>query len=125
MPHFFPEPTDGKAKRPFPGPTHVHVATLILDVLADDIAAQTIPGPMAGLIRLDPDDRSPVEGLPLRRQPVLGDPKAASAFPIRHPPGPEDVEHPMPFFRSDLVILQPLKPQLAFDALPQLLVVIR
>jgi hypothetical protein len=30
----------------------------------------------------------------------------------------------MPFFRPDLVILQALKPQLAFDPLTQLLVVI-
>jgi hypothetical protein len=65
IPHFFPEPTDGKAKRPFPGPAHVHVATLILDVLADDIAAQTVPGTVAGLIGFDPDDWSPMEGLPL------------------------------------------------------------
>jgi len=31
----------------------------------------------------------------------------------------------MPFFRADLVILQALKPQLAFDPLAQLLVVVR
>ena len=34
VPHLFPEPADGKAKRPLPGPTHIHVATLILDILA-------------------------------------------------------------------------------------------
>ena len=62
MPHFFPEPTDGKPEGPFPGPTHIHIATLILDVLADDVAAETVPGTMAGLIRLDPDDGSSVEG---------------------------------------------------------------
>jgi hypothetical protein len=60
----------------------------------------------------------------LGRQPFLGDPEAPSAFPIRHPPGPEDMEHAMPFFRPDLVILHPLKPQLAFDPLTQLLVMV-
>ncbi|MDI3461186.1 MAG: hypothetical protein OJF50_000007 [Nitrospira sp.] len=30
----------------------------------------------------------------------------------------------MPFFRSDLVILQALKPELAFDALTQLFVMV-
>ena len=66
MPHLFPQPADGKPERAFPGPAHVHVATLILDVLANDVAAQTVPGAMARLIRLDPDDGSPMEGLPLR-----------------------------------------------------------
>jgi len=65
MPHFFPQPADGKAERAFPGPAHVHVATLILDVLANDVAAQPITGAMAGLVGLDPDDWSPMEGLPL------------------------------------------------------------
>ena len=63
--HFFPESADGKAEGPFPGPTHVYVATLILNILADDIATQTVPGAMTGLVRLDPDDWSPMEGLPL------------------------------------------------------------
>ena len=65
-PHLFPQPTDGKPKGAFPGPAHIHVAALILDILADDIAAQAVPGTMARLIGLDPDDWSPVEGLPLR-----------------------------------------------------------
>ena len=124
MPHLFPQSADGKPKRAFPGPAHIHVATLILDVLADDIAAQAVPGPMARLIGLDPHHRSPVEGLPLRREPFLGDPEPTSAFPIWHPPGPEDMEDAMPFFRPDLVILQTLEPELAFDPLAQLFVVI-
>ena len=66
MPHLFPQPADRKAEGALPGPAHVHVAALILDILADDIAAQTVPGTMAGLIRLDPDHRSSVQGLPLR-----------------------------------------------------------
>jgi len=117
VPHLFPEPTDGKAKRPFPGPTHVHVATLILDILADDIATQTIPGTMARLIGLDPDNRSSMEALPLGREPFLRDPEAPGTFSVRHSPSPEDMEHAMPFFRPDLVILQALKPQLAFNPL--------
>jgi hypothetical protein len=43
VPHFFPQPTDGKPEGPFPGPTHIHVATLILNVLADDVATETVP----------------------------------------------------------------------------------
>ena len=124
MPHLFPQSADGKAQGAFPGPAHIHVPALILDVLADDVAAETVPGTMARLIGLDPDHRSAVEGLPLRREPFLGDPEPASAFPIRHPPGPEDMEDAMPFFRPDLVILQALKPQLAFNPLTQLLVMI-
>jgi len=65
VPHLFPQPADGKAQGPFPGPTHVHVAALILDVLADDVAAETVSRTMAGLIGLDPDDGSAVERLPL------------------------------------------------------------
>ena len=42
MPHLFPQSADGKAKRAFPGPAHVHVAALILDVLADDVPAQPV-----------------------------------------------------------------------------------
>ena len=33
-----------------------------------------------------------MEGLPLRREPLLRNPESPSAFPIRHPPGPDDVE---------------------------------
>ncbi len=43
VPHLFPQSADGKAEGPFPGPTHIHVPALILDVLADDVAAQTVP----------------------------------------------------------------------------------
>ncbi len=60
VPHLFPHLADGKAQGAFPGPTHVHVAALILDILADDVAAQPVPGPLAGLIGLDPDDRRAV-----------------------------------------------------------------
>ena len=91
MSHLFPEPTNRKPKRPFPGPAHIHVSTLILDVLADDVAAQTVPRPMAGLIRLDPDDRRPMQGLPLCREPFLRDPEAPGTFPVRYPPGPKDM----------------------------------
>ena len=65
MPHFFPQSTDRKAEGSFPGPAHIHVTALILNVLADDVPAQTVPGTMTGLIGLDPDDRSAMEGLPL------------------------------------------------------------
>ena len=63
--HLLPQSADRKAKRPLPGPAHVHVAALVLDVLADDIAAQAVSRTMAGLIGLDPDHGSPMEGLPL------------------------------------------------------------
>jgi len=124
MPHFFPESADGKTEGPFPGPAHVHVPALILNILADDVAAETVPGAVAGLIRLDPDHRRSVQSLPLGREPFLRDPEPTSAFPVRHPPGPEDMEDAMPFFRPHLVILQALKPELSFDPLAQLLVVI-
>ena len=65
-----------------------------------------------------------MESLPLYREPFLGDPEPARAFPIRNPPGPEGMEHAMPFFRPDLVILQALKAELAFDPLAQLLMVV-
>ena len=81
IPHLFPQPTDGIPQRAFPGPTHVHVATLILDVLADDIAAQPVTETMARLIRFDPDDQSPMQGLPLRAELFLANPEASSTFP--------------------------------------------
>jgi len=65
MPHLFPQPTDRKTEGPFPGPAHIHVATLILDVLADDVPAETISGTMTGLVGLDPNYRRPMKGLPL------------------------------------------------------------
>ncbi len=65
VPHLFPEPADGKTEGPFPGPAHIHVTALILNILTDDVAAQSVSGTMTGLVGLDPDDWSPVEGLPL------------------------------------------------------------
>ncbi len=124
MPHLFPQSADGKAQGAFPGPAHIHVPALILDVLADDVAAETVAGPMAGLIGLDPDDRRTMESLPLRRKPCLGDPEAPGAFPVRHPPSPEDMEHAMSLLRPDLVIFQALKTQLPFNPLTQLFVMV-
>jgi hypothetical protein len=46
------------------------------------------------------------------------------AFPIRNSPSPEDMQDAMPFLCPHLVILQALKPKLAFDPLTQLLVVV-
>ena len=91
VPHLLHSRLMGKAKRPFPRPTHIRVTTLILNVLANDAAAETIAGTMAGLVGLDPDDRAH-GGLAIGREPFL-DKSEPTAFPIRHPPGPEDMEH--------------------------------
>src|SRR5690606_28668354 len=108
----------------FPGPTHIHVAALLLNVLTDDVAAQSVSGTMTGLIGLNPHHWSPVQGLALCREPFLRDPETPGALPIWHPPGPADMEHAMPLLRPDLVILQALKSQLTFDPLAQLLVMV-
>lgn len=121
---FLPHGPDGEAQGPFPGPAHVHVPGLVLHVLTDDVTAQAVTGPVAGLIRLDPDDRSPMKGLPLRGEPVLRDPEPSSPFAIPNAPGPKDMEDAVPLVRADLVVLQAVIPELAFDPLPKLLMVV-
>lgn len=78
--HLLPHLANGKSERPFPGPAHIHVAGLILDVLANDVAAQTISRSVASPVGLDPHNRRTVQGFPLRREPFLRDPEAARSL---------------------------------------------
>ena len=58
-----------------------------------------------------------MEGLPLGREPFPERSRTAARSPSGTRQAQKIWEDAMPFFRPDLVILQPLKPQLAFDPL--------
>jgi len=92
---------------------------LVLNILTDNIAAESISGPAPRLIGFDPDNGCPMNLFPLVREPVLGDPKPTGTVARRYAPGPKHMEDTMLFLGAYLVVFKAVITELAFNSLTQ------